>query len=473
MSHRYRWSTLVVTLLASLAACSSSIGDAPGVTITRSAGDQQTAAAGTPVQIPPAVLVADAAQRPLANIPVTFAVTSGGGRVISGTQMTNSSGVATLGNWILGATPGDNTLSAKIDTMVGASVVFVAHGTAVPTDAHLSAIATGGSTACGINIAGASYCWGSAAGTNQQEFIATLVEPAVTMRAVAAGDQDACVLSTGGVAYCWGANGSGQVGDGTTVDRSAPVRVAGGHSFQVIATGGGRTCALTPAGAAFCWGSVAGSVGAQANLAPAAMAGGLTFQAIAVSDTHVCALTTDGIGYCWGDNGNGELGDGTTASSPLPVAVAGGLTFKSITAGSAFSCGLTTGGSAYCWGRNQAGQLGDGSVVDHALPAAVAGGFAWQGIAAGAAAARACGVTTLNAAYCWGQNANGELGDGTNADRHVPTAVTGGVTFISVTTGANRTCGTSTVGVAYCWGLAPLGDGTTSASLVPVVVKAQ
>ncbi len=131
--------------------------------------------------------------------------------------------------------------------------------------------------------------------------------------------------------YCWGANGSGQVGDGTTTDRAVWVLVDGGRAFGWVSAGGNHTCGL-PTGP----GHVRGDV------------------------------------YCWGSNSNGQLGDGTTTQRTRPVLVAGGLSFLGVSAGGNHSCGVTAAG-LYCWGSNSAGQLGTGSTTDSSVPVKVAG----------------------------------------------------------------------------------------------------
>jgi len=82
-------------------------------------------------------------------------------------------------------------------------------------------------------------------------------------------------------------------------------------------------------------------------------------------------------------------------------------------------------------------------------------------------------VTTAGAAYCWGDNDNGQLGDGTTTPRAGPVAVLGGLTFVAVGAGDAHTCGITTAGAAYCWGFngnGQLGDGTTTDQLSPVRV---
>lgn len=190
-------------------------------------------------------------------------------------------------------------------------------------------------------------------------------------------------------------------------------------------------------------------------------------------DMHSCGVATGGEAFCWGDNYDGQLGDGTLGEEvhPSPMAVAGGLRFASIESGFRHTCGVTTTGAAYCWGYNGDGELGDGTTTSRQQPVAVAGGIAFASVSA--SSVFSCGVATDGVAYCWGFNGDGELGDGTTTTRSTPVPVAGGLAFRTVSTGNAHACGLTTAGTIYCWGqgfAGALGDGTRTDRTRPVLV---
>jgi alpha-tubulin suppressor-like RCC1 family protein len=143
-----------------------------------------------------------------------------------------------------------------------------------------------------------------------------------------------------------------------------------------------------------------------------------------------------------------------------------------LTAGGGSTCGLPGTGAAYCWGSNTFAKLGDGSQIDRDVPTAVAGGHTFIALIPGGN--HACGLDVRGVTYCWGLNSNGQLGDGTQTRRQVPSAVSGGHAFGALAAGRSHTCGVDDTGAAYCWGwngFGQLGDGTQADQSVPTAVS--
>ena len=199
-----------------------------------------------------------------------------------------------------------------------------------------------------------------------------------------------------------------------------------------------------------------------------------------------CALDRAGAAFCWGSNSDGALGDGKTAASfsSVPVAVdtrgvLAGKTLTQISAGSDGGCVLDRQGAAYCWGDNDYGELGNGRAVSSSVPVTVN----TRGVLAdktltqiSAGYEDTCGLDSRGAAYCWGDNYYLELGDGSSrAYSSVPVAVSAsgalaGRRLTQLSACFWYECAVDTAGAAFCWGTGALGSATASSSGVPVAV---
>ena len=322
---------------------------------------------------------------------------------------------------------------------------------------------------------------------------------------ISAGRIHSCALDSG-EAYCWGLNDFGQLGDGNHAESSVPVAVdtsgvLAGKTLTQISAGGDQSCALDSAGAAYCWGhDVLGGLGdgdgpdsdVPVAVDTSGVLAGKTLTQISSGLLSACALDSAGAAYCWGSGGEGQLGDGSTAPiSGVPVAVdtsgvLAGKTLTQISAGNISTCALDSAGAAYCWGDND-GDLGDGSHADSDVPervvtSGVLAGKTLTQIAAGNVST--CALDSAGAAYCWGINEDGELGDGSinSSPVTVPVAVdTSGVlagkTLTQISVNYGPACALDSAGAAYCWGEnegGELGDGSSALnSDVPVLAGPQ
>jgi alpha-tubulin suppressor-like RCC1 family protein len=195
---------------------------------------------------------------------------------------------------------------------------------------------------------------------------------------------------------------------------------------------------------------------------------------VSAGEFHTCAVHGDHTLWCWGENGNGQLGDGTTNGSDVPVQESTAASdWAAVTAGYVHTCAIKTTGTLWCWGDNGNGQLGDGTTSDSHVPVQESTAASdWAAVAAGYN--YTCAIKTTGTLWCWGDNGNGQLGDGTTNGSDVPVQETTAASdWAAVTVGYVHTCAIKTTGTLWCWGNngnGQLGDGTNNESHVPVQV---
>jgi alpha-tubulin suppressor-like RCC1 family protein len=266
-----------------------------------------------------------------------------------------------------------------------------------------------------------------------------------TITQISCGALNSLVLTSDNKLFSWGYNGEGQLGNGTVTNSNVPVAVdmtgvLSGKTISQISCGYFSSLILTSDNKLYSWGSnSSGQLGdgtiADRNVPVAVdMTGALsgkTITQITCGALSCLVLTSDNKLYSWGSNLAGQLGEGTNTDSNFPVAVnmSGvllGKTITQISSGAYYSLVLTNDNKLYSWGFNLNGQLGNGTITNTSLPVVVN----MTGVLSGKT------ITEINCSgyhslvltsdgnlYSWGWNNNGQLGDGSNADRTVPVAV--------------------------------------------------
>ncbi len=354
---------------------------------------------------------------------------------------------------------------------------------------------------CALTNAGNVYCWGSNVdgqlgnGTNTKSLTPVeVLNPAGTaplsgIVALSAGQAFACALTGTGTVYCWGADQSGQLGNGTTNDNglNLPVQVTGLTNAVTIASGHYHTCAVTTAGAAMCWGdNDEGELGTQeTNTDTPMQVTGLTSGVadVTAGSYFSCAVMTDSSAMCWGIN---ALGAGpSTSGSFTPVSVLNPAGTAPLTGvlevngGYSDACAIMTDQTALCWGQNQDGEVGNGTNVNQSLPVqvtAVGSSTALSNVTQiGAGEYFTCVMVSSGAIQCAGSNGFGQLSDGNFTSEETWQAASGltGVP-IELAAGFDQACVVLPAGGASCWGSdinGELGNDSTNNSDVPVTVE--
>ena len=366
----------------------------------------------------------------------------------------------------------------------------------------VTTVSAGTNFTCAV-ASGTPYCWGnSPSGQIGQGGRNTAPVPSavhgledITVTDLSATTTGVCAITDGFEAYCWGANTNGQVGNGTTDNASTPVKVAVAGAVTSIGAGVSHTVTVVggvytpqtipvvtdaPAGdyPARAWGEASsGKLGTGSFMAASLpqivdWKPGAQISRTAAGANHSCAIAGSDV-YCWGLNTSGQLGNGTTAAENFPAKVQGLPAGQpsGLQAASSQTC-VILAGEAWCWGYNAQGQLGNGNTTNQTLPARVIGLAGVTSIALNSN--HSCAIANKQA-WCWGSGSDGRLGTGSTNNSITPVEVTGfplGMGASGIAAGSSHTC--AVVGAAadvYCWGRASSGLGNgSSSSIFPVKV---
>ena len=318
---------------------------------------------------------------------------------------------------------------------------------------------------------------------------------------ISSGDSHTLALTTSGNVYSWGLNNFGQLGDSTNINRSVPTLVSfagleSGERIDKVSAGGNYSFAVTTLGRVFAWGwNGNGQLGDGTTMNKSSptlisfngLEVGESIEKVNAGENHSLAVTTLGRVFAWGLNNYGQLGDGSTSQRNLPTLVrfSGlkiGEKIMNLSTGDSHSIAVTTDGSVFTWGWNGGGQLGDGTTTNRFNPQKVIfsglqGDELIVDVTAGWANSHA--ITSNGRLFAWGWNGDGQLGDGTTNPKYNPILISfsglqNGETIKSINTNFNgATIALTSNGRIYTWGFngnGQLGYGSRVSSSTPTSI---
>ena len=332
---------------------------------------------------------------------------------------------------------------------------------------------------CAIDGDGALWCWGDneygqlgTGNTTDSRVPVRVSGLTADVVAVAAGNRHTCALTTADKVWCWGDNSYGQLGIGSTTDKTTPTAIAT-PLFSSISVGTNFTCGVLTDQRVACWGINANQqCGFSGNNPHEPRIFSLnSVTGVYCGGLHVHATTGDGL-YGWGYDVAGQLGDGATTNPvphtiPFPSALPSG--------GDLHTCFLNGSGGVHCTGDNQNCQLGIGGACSGMLTSPqVVSGLVSGVLFLDAGGNSNCVVKTGGSVHCWGQADRHQLGNGSTNSKPGPepvTGLTGG--FAEVRVNRSHGCARATEGYLVCWGrneAGQVGDGTLDVRPTPVRV---
>ena len=347
---------------------------------------------------------------------------------------------------------------------------------------------------------------------NYDPLTAIPLYPGESIISIELGKDHSSALSSSGRVFIWGSNDRGQLGDGTTIDKTTPTEITSsfnlgaGETIISINLGYAHSSALSSTGRVFTWGlNSNGQLGDGTTIirtAPTEITSqfnlgvGETIIKLTLGGLHSSSLSSTGRVFTWGSNFYGQLGNGTTTGvqdpNPLPIDITNrfslraGETISSINLGRFHSSALSSTGRVFTWGWNIIGQLGDGTTTQRTTPTNITSRFNLGTgetiISMSLGNMHSSTLTSTGRIFTWGENTYGQLGDGTTIRKYTPTEITSGFnlgvgeTIISINLGFYHSSALSSTGRVFTWGYngaGQLGDGTTIDKTTPTEITSR
>ena len=293
---------------------------------------------------------------------------------------------------------------------------------------------------------------------------------------IATGAYFSLGITSDGKLWAWGINGVGQLGDGTANPSLVPEQIIGPDSNWIaVAACESHSFGITADGKLWAWGyGVLGDPSGNSSDVPIQIGTDTDWATISTGNYHTLALKKNGALWAWGINAQGELGDGSNNGSIVytPEHIGTATNWIKIAAGYSHSLGITADGKLWAWGENNEGELGDGTTVDGTSgPEQIGTATNWVAISGGNT--HSLGITADGKLWAWGQNNEGELGDGTNTDTLRPEQIATAANWKEIVAGSETSFGLTGAGISWSWGVndvGQLGDGTIIRNIIPATI---
>ena len=310
-------------------------------------------------------------------------------------------------------------------------------------------------------------------GTTTNKTSPTKIETGITFVQLSAGDFHSAGIDNDGKLWTWGHNTWGQLGDGTVGDRKSknvPQNIMKDKTFKKVIACGYSTLAIDMNDEIWYWGKYYGNNNGGVSI-PQKLDFKIEYSLIS-GNSHYLFLDNQKKLWSWGSNYYGELGDGTTTQRTGPVQIMSDKQFTQVSAGDRFSLAIDDEGKIWSWGKNDYGQLGDGTTTERTNPVQITTETKFTQVSAGDSHCLA--IDNEGNLWSWGLNYGGELGDGTTTKKLNPQKVMEGVKFKQIYARYSSNLALDSNGNLWAWGVnleGQLGDGTTTERHTPVQIN--